>query len=289
MKAFKVGIGMLILYKVHKILRRVVSRIGIWLAILKQFRPLTIHSGLNLLISSALEIIASPVVELSNPRLWLKGLDFYYSKSLRVLFCVRGGKDDIYQIISYREGDVQRIVESSLSEDDVFVDIGANVGFYTVLAALRGAQVFSVEAIPSTATVLKINVKLNKLEDRVKVINKCASDSKKRVSFCIPAGHYYGLATMNCSKFSAVEFIEVECEPLDEVLKCVNHIRAIKIDVEGSELAVLNGLRNTLKRVDLVIVEVSNAEVYSMLKEHGFKIYSLKHRPYIAAVKAKIT
>lgn len=266
-------------------IRRVVTRMLIWLNIVRQFRGLTIHAWLNMLTSALIEVLASFLVKLSNPKLWLKGLDFFFSKPLKAFFCVRGGTDDLYHLLMYREGAVQHTIEAVLRPNDVFVDVGANVGFYTVLAALRGARVISVEAVPHTAAVLRANIKLNGLNDRVKVADKCASNRRHKVRLYIPKSGHYGLATIDDSRFDSVHVVEVECVPLDEVLKDVERVRIVKIDVEGSELAVLKGLEKTLERIDYIIVEVSNREVISMLIRWGFEVRFLGFTTYILAFK----
>jgi len=267
-------------------LGRVIFRAMLWFSFLRQFRGLTLHSWFNLYISALFEVLASFVARLYNPKLWLEGLDLFYSKPLKAFFCVRGGTDDLYHLLMYREGAVQRAIETGLMPGDVFVDVGANVGFYTVLAALRGARVISVEAVPHTVAVLRANIKLNGLEDRVKVVDKCASDRKHKAKFHIPKSGHYGLATINGSRFDATNVVEVECIPLNEVLKDVKHVRIVKIDVEGSELAVLNGLKEALERIDHIIVEVSNRKVIPVLLEQGFKVYPLGFTTYILASRA---
>jgi len=267
------------------VLRRVISRAMLWFLILRQFRGLTIHSWFNLYVSALFEVLASLVARLHNPKLWLKGLDLFYSKPLKAFFCVRGGTDDIYHLLMYRERAVQCTVEAVLKPGDVFVDVGANVGFYTVLAALRGARVVTVEAVPHTVAVLRANIKLNGLDDRIKVVDRCASDRKYKAKFYIPKSGHYGVATINSSRFDSAHVVEVECIPLDEVLKDVERIRIVKMNVEGSELAVLKGLKETLGRIDYIVVEVSDREVISTLLKRGFEVRFLGFTTYILAFK----
>jgi len=57
-----------------------------------------------------------------------------------------------------------------LREGDLFCDIGANIGAYSILAAgAAGAQVIAVEPVPSTARALEDNIRLNRLEDKIRV------------------------------------------------------------------------------------------------------------------------
>jgi len=242
-------------------LRRAVNRAMLWFQFLRQFRGLTFHSWLNLLISAVFEVFASLVTRLHNPRLVLRGLDFFYSRPLGATFCVRGNSDDLYHLLMYREGPVQRFIEGVLRPGDVFVDVGANIGFYTILAALRGARVIAVEAVPLTAAVLRANVKLNGFENVVKIIDKCASDGERKIKIYVPKSGHFGLATINSSRFNSVLVFEVECVPLDKVLKDVGYIKIVKVDVEGSELAVLNGLERALEKIDYMIIEISSKEV----------------------------
>jgi len=268
-------------------LRRAVNRAMLWFQFLRQFKGLTFHSWLNLLVSAIFEVFTSLVTRLHNPRLVLRGLDFFYSKSLGATFCVRGGTDDLYYLLMYREGPVQRFIESVLRPGDVFVDVGANVGFYTILAAMKGARVIAVEAVPLTAAVLKANIKLNGFENVVEVIDKCASDGEHKIKVYVPKSGHFGLATVNSSRFNSALVFEVECIPLDKVLKDVERIRTVKLDVEGSELAVLNGLERALEKIDYVIAEVSDREVILRLLKHGFKVRPLGFTTYVVAVKVR--
>jgi len=156
------------------------------------------------------------------------------------------------------------------------VDVGANVGFYTILAALKGARVVAVEAVPLTVAILKANVKLNGFENVVEVIDKCASDGEHKIKIYVPKSGHFGLATVNSSRFNSTLVFEVECISLDKVLKNVKHIRIVKLDVEGSELAVLNGSERVLEKVNYIIVEVSGREVIQWFLKHGFKVLDFK-------------
>jgi hypothetical protein len=71
-----------------------------------------------------------------------------------------------------------------LSKDDYFFDIGANVGSYTLLASgICGANTVSIEPVASTFDILAKNVELNKLQDRVLLINAVAGGKKSTTVF----------------------------------------------------------------------------------------------------------
>jgi SAM-dependent methyltransferase len=80
---------------------------------------------------------------------------------------------------SFYEKDEIEAFCASITAGCVVLDVGANVGLYTVLAAKRGARVFAIEADPLNAARLRHNVKLNRLEDRVTILEMAATDAEK--------------------------------------------------------------------------------------------------------------
>ena len=79
---------------------------------------------------------------------------------------VRGDMDDFYYLIL--RGAMWKIVRPCLRGAQCFVDVGTNVGYYTLIK-LMGPQgrVYSIEPVPSTAAVLRANVKLNNSSNTV--------------------------------------------------------------------------------------------------------------------------
>lgn len=125
----------------------------------------------------------------------------------------------------------------ALRPGDLFVDIGANVGSYTVLAAgAAQADAIAVEPIPSTFSDLTDNILLNALTDRVELQCCGVSDSAGTLVFTA------GLDTMNrlARPDDTGATAEVPVITLDEL--CATRTpQVLKIDVEGHELAVLDG------------------------------------------------
>jgi FkbM family methyltransferase len=144
-----------------------------------------------------------------------------------------------------------------LREGDLFIDVGANVGSYTVLAgAVAGAKVIAVEPIPDTFTSLLTNLRLNNLDGLVTPLNVGLGDRKGRIRFT---------ADLDCVNRALApneaydgRSIDVEILPLD-TLTAARDPALIKIDVEGFEGEVLAGADNTLRKSSLlaVIMEVS--------------------------------
>lgn len=170
-------------------------------------------------------------------------------------------------------------VRHGLVAGDLFVDVGANIGSFTVLAADRGAQVIAIEPIPAAHARLVANVQLNDFGARVVTrrvgVGDCAgllrfSQDQDTVNHVLTTGEG-GCAT------------EVEVVTLDSLLAGRNPTM-LKIDVEGYELPVLRGAGATLRASSLlaVIMETngsglrygaSDAEIYGLMAASGFDAY----------------
>ena len=254
---------------------------------MRTFRGFTFSSELNLWISTLIVPLLHAFSSVGfNPRLMLKGLHFYRVKGVGII-AVRGGTDDFYHMIPGREGDVDVFIKSCLRAGSVFVDIGANIGYYTLIASkLVGSQgrIYSIKPVPSTATILKANVKLNNCLN-VSVYEVAIWSSKGTLTLRIP-GPWYGLVSVSRYGVSLV----ANSTTLDELLKSEASIDCIEIDVEGAELEVLRGAKDVLKRTKYLVVEVSHnvSEILKILEEAGFKCKKAYFMTYVLCKRSEI-
>jgi FkbM family methyltransferase len=144
-------------------------------------------------------------------------------------------------------------VITSLRPGDIVIDVGANVGYYTLLAAkLVGAtgKVFAIEASPSIFKTLEKNVRANALQNVV-TINNAITDTAREVTVYKHEDWNLGgttiMSTVAARRPTASESI-VPGLPLPHVLNSdvICNARLIKIDVEGAEWNVVCGLRQLL-------------------------------------------
>jgi FkbM family methyltransferase len=127
-----------------------------------------------------------------------------------------------------------------------FVDVGANIGLYTVAAGYAVGQsghVLAVEPTPRTAAVLTQNIRLNGLRERgvVTVAQLAAGETRGRArlgTHIEDSGHNSLFPTGDED-----EVVEVDVVPLDDLVGEGRPVDVVKIDVEGAELAVLRGMR----------------------------------------------
>jgi FkbM family methyltransferase len=130
-----------------------------------------------------------------------------------------------------------------LRDDDLFVDVGANAGSYTVLAsAARRARTMAFEPLPSVYNRLVGNVHLNCIEHRVRCFNEGIGEANGTLKFTSD------LDTLNhvlAPDEKPCDSVSVPVTTLDAALKDESPV-IIKIDVEGFETPVLKGAAKTL-------------------------------------------
>ncbi|MDX2274419.1 MAG: FkbM family methyltransferase [Hyphomonadaceae bacterium] len=160
---------------------------------------------------------------------------------------------------------------------DLVYDIGAYTGLMSILAALvqPKATVHLFEPIDRTVERAKINVRANRVGKRVKLHNVAASDEATTASINLYRDEDF-LGTGNSIYDKGKQVIGakmIQCVRVDDYLKGLSP-QVVKVDVEGHELACLNGMRETIERArPRMIVEVwehTRSEVLALLQGMGY-------------------
>ena len=171
-----------------------------------------------------------------------------------------------------------------LNKDDVFFDVGANVGSYSILASkVIGATSCSFEPSPSTFKHLENNIFLNRIQNKASLFNKGVGAEKGSIQFSINQDTINHIVLDDKE-----ESIEVEITTLDQHSIEQNLIpNLIKIDVEGFETEVIRGASSTLnnKQLQAVIMELNGSgsrygfdedAIHKKMLDYGFKAYCYK-------------
>lgn len=179
-----------------------------------------------------------------------------------------------------------------LRPGDGFVDVGANIGVFSVLAAqLVGEEghVVAVEASPDMHRRLVGHARLNGLHN-VRALNAAVSDRRRTLHFVLASSRNTGANSIVPYDGPAESGFEAEARPLPELLDPAElaGARVIKIDVEGAEGGVVRGLAPVLDdlRPDAEIcVEVtpermallgdSADDLLGVMRDAGFHVYRL--------------
>ena len=133
-------------------------------------------------------------------------------------------------------------LKARMPKDGVFVDIGANVGFWTLYfsGAFPLARICSVEANPSTFQLLRENIEINGFQNIITVQGGVSDDVGELPLYCNDTGNRGGdsFADYACRRSRRVM---VDVRPLAEILIAVGleRVDAMKLDIEGFEEKVL--------------------------------------------------
>jgi FkbM family methyltransferase len=174
-----------------------------------------------------------------------------------------------------------------LTKNDNFLDIGANIGYFTLIASRligKGGTVYAFEPTPSTLEKLKANISMNGLAN-VRVFDKAISNRIGTATFKTPVGVDINSGR---SSFRDIEeeyaSLEVEMITLDSILPELKKIKVLKMDIEGAEGLAMEGMVNLLERDrPLIIMELSDdylkqlrysaESVLNFLKDRSYKIF----------------
>jgi FkbM family methyltransferase len=180
-----------------------------------------------------------------------------------------------------------------LQPDDLFFDIGANIGSYTVLAAAHcGAEVFAFEPVPETFQWLKRNIDLNKTSQKVTLFNNGVGDKSGKLYFTKDIDTINHVV-VRADTADNNKLLEIDVLQIDELVLKSKCPSLIKIDVEGFETAVLAGMCETLKNstLKIIIIELnglsgrynfSDDAIHAQLLAAGFLPY--QYHPFNRAL-----
>jgi FkbM family methyltransferase len=159
-----------------------------------------------------------------------------------------------------------------IRKGEIFVDVGANIGKYAIPASGIAKLVLAIEACPETFSYLEKNIAINGLENVIPI--NCAAWNEDTLIQL-----YFG----DVSGQSSVKFpvtkrsVTVRAEKLNTTLTRlgIERVNWIKIDVEGAELEVLEGTKETLMRYrPKIVVEVWDANkqrLFEFMEGLGYK------------------
>lgn len=184
-----------------------------------------------------------------------------------------------------------RLMSTELKPGDVVVDVGANIGYYTLLAASKvGAQgkVYAFEPDPTNFALLKKNVELNGHRNVV-LVNKAVTDKSGELKL------YLSDVNMGDHRAYASEenrpSITIPCTTMDDFFRGhKGRVDFIKIDIQGFECHALRGMQETLRRSPGVRLTAefwpygltragdSPEELLRLLRQNRFKLYDIDEK-----------
>jgi FkbM family methyltransferase len=211
---------------------------------------------------------------------------------------------DFQMLFISREQDVK--CHLAMKENETFVDVGANVGSYSLMIANdykdKGVKVIAIEAHPENYKALRRNIECNKFENIITPINKVISDYKGSIDLYershdgtrVDSEMYSICSDQRIDAYNILhpggKSLQAECDTLDNILD-TEKVDVIKMDVEGAEVLALRAATKTLRRVRKIVVEIhgDNSEnVEQLLRSYGFNLEIIDEKgqmSYIAGCK----
>jgi FkbM family methyltransferase len=174
---------------------------------------------------------------------------------------------------------IQDLLAASVSPGSVVWDVGANIGFYTLIAArLVGAgRVVAFEPLPANCAAIRRNLALNGITN-VQIVEVALSEESGTASLEIHQEHTW--AKLDTSADTAFKQdiqpasrIEVAASTLDAQLEALGPPALVKIDIEGAEAAALRGAVTLMREVRPVLIcelHGTNGPVMDLLDAYGY-------------------
>jgi len=243
------------------------------------------------------------IIRLMNKRMKSKLLDFQYwflrvrSKDGYLLREIQGSqmlldladsgisKDLAFNNI--REDIATHMMHEILKGGEVVVDVGANIGYYALMEAkLVGDEgtVYAIEPVPKNFKLLEKNVKINRYRS-IELYHHAIGDyDGKSTMYVSPLSNWHAMNDIS----GTGKTIEVDMFKLDTFLKGKPYPSLIRMDLEGFEYQVLQGLKNTLAEEKPLILFIEyhphimkreeSLELLKQLKHSGFFIRLIANR-----------
>lgn len=167
----------------------------------------------------------------------------------------RGGYDGLYYFRTY-EAPLTNLIRQALDIDGAcFIDVGANIGVFTFLAAdvmrARRGRALAVEPLPMNLAFLRESITANGLDDLVEVAAVAVGNCEGALRLEVMAPGEIANArptTWAGDESSDAKVVEVPMTTLDRLAREWTKVQFVKIDVEGAEMFVLRGATELLKR-----------------------------------------
>ncbi len=185
------------------------------------------------------------------------------------------------------EMDLQRAVAARVQKGWVVYDVGANIGYVSLVFAQavgEAGKVFAFEALPENVSRLQQNLALNPSLRNVEVVAAAVVDAARSVNFLVGPSNGMGKAEGSSGRedVSYTEQIIVPGISLDEFAFDQGHPlpKALKIDIEGGEVMALPGMIRLLERARPILFlelhgEAAARAAWQALSPLGYRIYQM--------------
>lgn len=184
-------------------------------------------------------------------------------------------------------------IKKQLNPGDVFLDIGANIGTYSLSASAclsqeQGGRVYAFEPVPRIFEKLQKNIVLNGVENIL--VNQVAVYSEpSTLELFVSSEENIGMSSIFHHDTESGEVAKVKAICMDDFIEenQIEQVNLVKIDIEGAELFALKGMARTIEKYKPVfLIEISASvlgeqsllgdEVLTFMKSFAYSPYSIE-------------
>ncbi len=234
-------------------------------------------------------------------------LNFLWDLRLKSVKTVKESGKEIFKVydygelVRYRANSFERKEPETLNwirgfdTDDNLLDIGANIGIYSLYAAYRGIDVMAIEPDALNYALLNLNIRLNNYGEKIVPYCIAIHDKNKFSKFNIGKSYQWGGAMNtfdNTLNYKGQEFMPVHSQGifginLDSFLENLPSVpNHLKIDVDGNENLILLGAKELLKNKKLksILIELDETRgdydsSKTIIQQSGFNLVEKTHAP----------
>lgn len=192
---------------------------------------------------------------------------------------------------AFEENDTEYLKKIIQSEWNI-IDIGANIGYYTMLFAKLANKglVYAIEPVDYHRNMIELSAWSNGFRN-IKLYENLVSDKEEVLEFCISEDGAFSsiIDTQRVKTERKVNIKSITLDSLLDSLLDITHIDLLKIDAEGAEKLILLGGRNSFlnKKIKIIMIEMydlnytnydtSCEEIDNMFKEYGYSGYFVEN------------
>jgi len=195
-------------------------------------------------------------------------------------------KREKYYWLGTDEPELQRAIKELVTPGMTVYDVGANIGYFSLLLAAQVGNrglVYAFEPLPSSIERPRDHVALNGQLSLITIVDRAVSDNCEEASFLIHGSHAMGKLEGSAGRDATYdESIEVASVSLDEFVFELGNPPpdVVKMDIEGGEVKAIPGMLRVLKeRSPILLLELHGPEsaqiVWDVLEDCSYQVYRL--------------
>jgi len=167
----------------------------------------------------------------------------------------------------YYEKEVGDLLKKIVKPGDVFLDLGANIGYFSLLVASNSpsVKVISFEPVAGLFQNMNDNIFLNNSKN-ITTVNAAVGEMSEEKELFVSAPDNLGMSSFHQPENYSGKKERIKVETIDDWFKTsgLAKIDIVKLDIEGSELAALKGMKEVLQKQKPVLIVEINPETLSM-------------------------